>query len=298
MSIISAVRRTKDEIIDIMQEQHGYKISSRTFDRMLHDVRNLGYEVKIDKKYRYQIVSDCLDIDYKIIVQINSLLTRDALLKKLGPETESNLIIQNYIDQGVYNVTTIIEALHRRRDLIFDYRNRENQRTKSRHVLPFKLMEAEYRWYLISWEYEKTELRIFSLERMGNIIHGNKFSWKEVSEETWNKVNSYESRVGVNKPLFEEEPFRAFKVKIGVTPEYKPFVREMPLHSSQKFTDELFNEFQFFTIDVIPDYTLIKKISSELGSLKLAGPPELISKIIQEYPWFEAFVIMKYLAIP
>lgn len=288
------MHRSKEEIISIMEEQYGYIISDRTFDRMLYDVRELGYEVVVENrsnKYRYWIRTDYLDIDYEIIIQLNSLLSRKELLKKLGPKAESNFIIQNYIDKGVHNVTAIIEALNQRRDLCFDYTNRESHKTSSRLVLPFKLMEAEYRWYLISWDYEHNNLLVFSLDKMKNIILGNKFSWKNVPKEVWNKVNSYENRIGVNKPLFEEEPFRVFNIKIGVTPEYKQFVKRLPIHNSQKFINESFNEFQFLTIDVIPDYTLLKKISSELGSLKLMGPPELKERVLQEYPWFSAFMM-------
>lgn len=291
MALISMMRRTKIEIMSLMEEEHGYKISSRTFDRMLHDVRELGYEVKIDSNYRYYLESESRDIDYKVIVQINSLLTRKALLKKLGPDIENNFIIQNYIDGGVHNITTIIEALNRGRNLVFDYTNRESFSSYSRCVLPFKLMEAEYRWYLIAWEYKINDLRIFSLDKMGNIFLGEKFKKEDINIEILKKVRSYEKRIGVNKPLFEETPLKVFNVKIGVAREYEPFIKKLPLHNSQEFTNESSNGYQMFTIDVIPDYTLIKKISSELGSLKLAGPPELISRILQEYPWFSAFVL-------
>lgn len=291
MGLISRTRRTKNELINIMYSEYKYDVSGRTFDRMLRDVRDLGYNVIVDKKHQYYLERDSTDIEYKVLIQINSILTRKALLNKIGPNINSNLIIQNYLDNGVYNVATIMEAFNEERDLIFDYTNRSSIKSFSRCVLPFYLMETEYRWYLISWDYKKQELAVFSLDKMENPICGDKVNKTRVPIEIINKVNSYQNRIGVNLPLFKEEPYRVYTITIAVSKDYKPFIKKMPLHKSQKFTEEKINEYQVFTIDVIPDYTLINKISAELGSLKLVGPSELKERVLQEYPWFEAFVI-------
>ncbi|WP_137824466.1 YafY family protein [Brevibacterium sp. 2SA] len=68
---------------------------------------------------------------------------------------------------GIADAMAIASAIHDRRELTFDYRRGES--TTHRRVEPHRQVHHLLRWYLVAWDTERGDWRVFRVDRMSAV---------------------------------------------------------------------------------------------------------------------------------
>ena len=85
-------------------------------------------------------------------------------------------MVDNFVQFEIQPVTSgsemlpeLLKAIKERQIVTFNYTNFKTNKAKGRKVLPLLLKEYRNRWYLISYEIEKSRILTFGLERISNL---------------------------------------------------------------------------------------------------------------------------------
>ncbi len=293
ISMITYRTRTRQEIMDELTER-GYEISNRTFDRIISDIRELGFTVETGKDFGYRITdSEDSDEQYKMILTLNTLIASQSRFDRFSSNLIDEYILQNKFTYGIDFIPLIMDALKEKNKLSIQYQKFRDTEPTNREVIPLKLMKTEYRWYLISYDLNAMDLRTFALDRILKTAKGDRFKPTEIPDSIIKKSELYSRRVGASPEIFEEKPDEVIEVTIAVTQIYLPYIKTLQIHSSQVVTDDKIGDSTLIKLWVIPTRDLIKRLASELGDLKIVGPQVLIDYVKKEYPELKMAIVME-----
>jgi predicted DNA-binding transcriptional regulator YafY len=240
--------------------------------------------------YRYkEYIADCfgLELEYSRFTRAYSLNNREAIkndelfhylleafqvseLKTLSVKHKDKIRLQG-ISTGVEHLKILLEAIDRKKAVVFDYHSYYTPQPKHYDVIPCFLRMFEGRWYLICELLEdKTQTRVLALERMTNVSIGT--TTCECSPEN-NPDDYYEACFGIirdqNKP-------RLIKLKVyGVQVDY---IRSQPLHGSQEEIETTDN-YAVFSYFVRPSFDFLQKILWNRETVEILEPQEVRSEI-------------------
>lgn len=150
---------------------------------------------------------------------------------------------------------------------------------------PYLLKEYNNRWYLLASPFDSDRILSFALDRIDSIEYASGHKYKRSSE---NFIERYEDVVGIT--FYEDRPVE--RILFWVSDYSKNYVSTKPLHGSQRHlsaTEQeklrtLYPQFStgdFYTIDCIENYELIRELSS-FGAELIVLSPTHISKQIYE----------------
>jgi predicted DNA-binding transcriptional regulator YafY len=112
-------------------------------------------------------------------------------------------------------LTSIAGAVTNRERLRFTYRDAEGDESK-RHVEPYRLVSAGRRWYLVSFDLEKGDWRVFRVDRIAKALPtGARYQPREMPEsdpaafltsKLYSLLPTYEAVVVVELPAAKVPP--------------------------------------------------------------------------------------------
>jgi predicted DNA-binding transcriptional regulator YafY len=174
--------------------------------------------------------------------------------------------------------------------LELEYHRFNDQQNKTTTIYPYLLKQYNNRWYLICAATKDMKILNFALDRIDSV--------KPLPEKVfipceYNLTERFEDIVGVT--LNENTPIE--HITFWVSNKSKDYVTTKPIHESQKsIKEELDNirqkynnldEGAFFSIDCIPNYELIRELSSYGKELLVLEPTtiqdEIFNNIKQMY---------------
>ena len=131
---------------------------------------------------------------------------------------------------------------------------------------PYLLKEYNNRWYLLANPFDSDRVLSFALDRINSVEYTSGHKYKMPSEDF---IERYEDVVGIT--FYEDRPIE--RILFWVSDYSKNYVRTKPIHGSQRNLSsaeqqklhEDYPQLQngnFYTIDCIENYELIRELSS------------------------------------
>lgn len=286
ISLISYKARTREEIKDELNRDE-YDISDRTFDRIISDIRNgLGFTVEVNSDNTYMIDKNNTenDLEYQVILNLDTLISSKKNLKDIVIGDISKFIIRSEETEGSEKIPLVIDALLKNMKIEIQHKKFESGDISTREVIPIKLIEYEHRWYLLAYNMKDDDLRSFGIDRLINIKQTEAFILTDIPVSIQKEAELFKHRMGVSPSIFKENQNKIFEVVLSVTKLYAPYLRTKKLHSSQTMWKDIKTGKEMIKLEIIPTWDLIKRVVGQLGDIKILGPKVLVDYVKKEYP--------------
>src|SRR5690606_4303262 len=76
---------------------------------------------------------------------------------------------------GTENIPSILKAIKNDKTIIFSYKKFYESYEEQRKVKPLFVKESNNRWYIVGYDLDKQDLRVFGIDRIHEITIGKKF---------------------------------------------------------------------------------------------------------------------------
>lgn len=167
-----------------------------------------------------------------------------------------------------------------------EYHTFTNKTIKEIIFHPYLLKQYNNRWYLIGAADEDTKILNFSLDRIDAVTALPEIKYKLCNQDL---ADQFEDIIGVT--LYDDRDIE--HILFWVSNQSKDYVETKPIHSSQcQYKGEKEGEFHnqypslnggaFFSIDCIPNYELIRELSSFGKELIVLSPSSIQNDIFNQ----------------
>ena len=263
---------TRSEIADRWERYQNSKNTypERNFYRDKKDIPELCGAVIEENGYGGYFISNKKDVlSNKAYQLFASAIKKQELLKKYKNIHES--LILSSLSTGDDKLETLANAIDEKITVSFTYQSFwwEDNEVREYHAYPHFLKEHKGRWYLIYTKLDSKKLRVAALERMDNIILGDKPNIR--IEKVTPKV--LDDCFGVF--FGDQEPQ---KVVIKVYGNQVKYIRSLPLHTSQ-YEAETTPEYSIFRYHIRPTYDFEQELLWHRDTVEVLEPKGLRDSI-------------------
>lgn len=264
------------EILDYLDEEsdlqgYNYRISPRTFQRDLEDIRSL---YNIDIQYNFSSKVYYLDNEYEQDTMKERILEAFDTFNALNVTDRISKYIhfEKRRPQGTENLYGLIHAIKNTKCISFTYAKFWDDFTTSRTLEPYALKEFNNRWYVMGKDVKAGTIKTFALDRLSDFqILSNGF----VYPTNFNIEKHFEFCFGIISPN-EEVPQ---KIVLSFDPYQGKYIKTLPLHASQRILKDTDDELQIeLTLCITHDF--IMEILSYGDTVKILSPSVLKDNII------------------
>ncbi|MBO5818053.1 MAG: WYL domain-containing protein [Paludibacteraceae bacterium] len=185
----------------------------------------------------------------------------------------SENILYEDIPQGTQYLTTIVDAIRTRTQLLVTYHNYERNETYDFMLAPYCLKAFKQRWYVAGCpSTHPNEKRVYALDRIQNIEY-TESNFKYPKD--FNAQDFFAPYYGVFR---NEQPT---KVVIEANSKSTQFLRLLPLHPSQKEVQTIGDKtiFEYF---IAPTFDFIQELRTHGSDIRIIAPDVLVNKFKEE----------------
>ena len=265
------------EILDYLDEEsdlqgYNYRISTRTFQRDLEDIRslyNMDIQYNFSTKVYYLENEDQQDTMKERILEafdtFNALNVSDRISKYIHFEKRR--------PQGTENLYGLIHAIKNSKCISFNYAKFWDDFTTKRTIEPYALKEFSNRWYVMGKDLKDGAIKTFALDRLSDFqILNTAF----VYPTNFNIEKHFEFCFGIISPN-DEKPQ---KITLTFDAHQGKYIKTLPLHATQRIIKDTKDELQIeLTLCITHDF--IMEILSYGDTVEVLGPQRLIDEIKQ-----------------
>lgn len=251
----------------------GVEISRTTFNRHKDAIEDIfGIIIDCDKKdgFKYYIANKSVLREDTIQNWMLSSMTVHTAVQE-GVSLQKRILLEN-IPSGYKYLQSILEAMKANHCICFTYQKYNEAEVKTySEAEPYCLKLYKQRWYMLTKV--KQQFRTFSLDRIKSL------KLSELSfllEKDFDAEEFFHDYFGV----FRDELTPPQEVIIRASIVERPYLRDLPLHHSQKeivITDE-YSDFSYF---LSPSDDFIGEILRKKDRLYVISPIELREKILK-----------------
>ncbi|RLJ61603.1 putative DNA-binding transcriptional regulator YafY [Lacinutrix venerupis] len=175
---------------------------------------------------------------------------------------------------GAEYISTLFKAIQNKQSLIVTYKSFKSIDEQKINFHPYHLKQYNNRWFVFGKNDGFDNLTNLALDRIKSIDHSSiKFDTSQMIDFE----EFFEDIIGVTKP----DDVVLTKIILKATPQLAPYIITKPLHGSQKNIEET-ESFYTFSIEVIPNYELNKKILSFGNGIQVLEPTKIREAIKEE----------------
>ena len=260
----------------------GVEISRTTFNRHKDAIEDIfGIIIECDKKdgFKYYIANKSVLREDTIQNWMLSSLTVHTAVQECV-SIQKRILLES-VPSGYKYLHTILEAMKTSHCISFTYQkycisftyqkyNDAEVKTYS-EAEPYCLKLYKQRWYILTKV--KQQFQTFSLDR---IKHLEILAQSFLFDKDFDTEKFFHDYFGV----FRDEKTPPQKVVIRVSKEERPYLRDLPLHHSQKeiATTEEYSDFSYF---ISPTDDFIGEILRKKDRLYVISPIELREKVLK-----------------
>ena len=256
-------------------EEHGFKISQRTLQRDIEQIRNeFGIEISYSRiKNSYTLEGEdglppASLVRFLEILGTAELLNeniRDGneLLQYMSFEAQGNL-------KGIENLGLLLPAIQKRRKIEFTHENYETGIRKKYQLLPYLLREYQNRWYVFGTINTTNTFRTFGIDRIENLL---------IKVETFRPIKGlnassyFEDLIGLNYSENDVE-----EVLLKTNSVQAKYLKSLPIHRSQTIQSEVGDEV-LIRLYIKPNYEFKQRILMLLNRVQVVKPRWLADEI-------------------
>lgn len=267
----------KQLLLDRLQEE-GLEAAPRTFEKDQQDIENYyGLKVKYSHRKKGYFLDQPKDEDFSDFRQFLHLLERCERLAFLTHSSDALstgkylMLEENQAFMSLQHLPKLWEALRSQRQVSFTYQAFNAKEAKQYQIDPLVLLEYRNRWYLAGWDPMEERFKTFGLERLQEVY----LSDTSVQRNRRSQFMALkENALGVFvRPEDEVE-----RVVLRVQSEMVPYIRTVPIHSSQQELKDDPNEF-LIELRLIINPELEREILSYAEQVEVLEPAWLREKI-------------------
>jgi predicted DNA-binding transcriptional regulator YafY len=265
------------EILDYLDEEsdlqgYNYRISTRTFQRDLEDIRslyNIDIQYNFSTKVYYLENEEQHDTMKERILEafdtFNALNVSDRISKYIHFEKRR--------PQGTENLYGLIHAIKNSKCISFNYAKFWDDFTTKRTIEPYALKEFSNRWYVMGKDLKDGAIKTFALDRLSDFqILTTAFEYPT----NFNIEKHFEFCFGIISPN-DEKPQ---KITLSFDAHQGKYIKTLPLHATQRIIKDTKDELQIeLTLCITHDF--IMEILSYGDTVEVLGPQRLIDEIKQ-----------------
>jgi predicted DNA-binding transcriptional regulator YafY len=195
---------------------------------------------------------------------IDKIATRVAVAGTEGNETSAFIGFETaYSSIGNQWLPLLLTAIQEKKTCQFTYASFKSGIAKQRNVLPVYLKEYRNRWYLISFDLEKSDWITYALERMDGLVVNEA---QHLLKEAFNPSSFFAETIGITT-----EKKAAERIALRVNDIASKYIESQPLHSSQEKIGT--NQ---FVLTVQINEELIRTLLGFMGELQIISPSHLV----------------------
>jgi len=195
---------------------------------------------------------------------IDKIATRVAVAGTEGNETSAFIGFETaYSSIGNQWLPLLLTAIQEKKTCQFTYASFKSGIAKERNVLPVYLKEYRNRWYLISFDLEKSDWITYALERMDGLVVNEA---QHILKEAFNPSSFFAETIGITT-----EKKAAERIELRVNDIASKYIESQPLHSSQEKIGT--NQ---FVLTVQINEELIRTLLGFMGELQIISPAHLV----------------------
>jgi predicted DNA-binding transcriptional regulator YafY len=195
---------------------------------------------------------------------IDKIATRVAVAGTEGNETSAFIGFETaYSSIGNQWLPLLLTAIQEKKTCHFTYASFKTGIAKERNVLPVYLKEYRNRWYLISFDLEKSDWITYALERMDGLVVNEA---QHLLKEAFNPSSFFAETIGITT-----EKKAAERIALRVNDIASKYIESQPLHSSQEKIGT--NQ---FVLTVQINEELIRTLLGFMGELQIISPSHLV----------------------
>ena len=271
---------TYKQIHDYLQREseiHGYdySISLRTFQRDIKDIYK-NYKIEIanektgEKKYFIKSKPDDEEHSYRLLeaYQIINIIETSMDYKKI-------CFLETRKPHGLEHFRELLHAIKNKKTITFNHYKYWEDIITEKRVHGLALKEAQGRWYLIATDTKDNKVKTFGLDRISNLTIS-----KKSFADTYNyKIEDLFLHSFGIITLENEKPQ---KIHLSFTWEQGQYVKNFPLHHSQKVTEEKDNEV-IIELYISITYDFVMELLSYGEEVTVISPKSLINQLKKIY---------------
>jgi len=272
----------KDELIDKLSDT-GFDISKKTLERDFDEIRTLGFDLTYTRPQGYSI-ENSITYEIDILNKVKDQMSSSSLHQFLTDENS----VQSPPSISTTILTTILKSITNRTKISFIYEKFKTNDKTTRYVAPLVLKEYNGQWHLLAFEFSSNMCKEFGCDRIKGLKVNEQFD-NQLIEKNKKDTNEFKAKLGASMPLTEWEDSKPYfkiqgieRIILGVSEFYLRYLKNNPVHYSQRISNEEENGFTKVTYNLIPNIDLVKFIISQVGDIKIIEPVNL-KKFIREY---------------
>jgi len=277
--IIKKVRRypsTYEEILDFLSresefQKYTFTKSKRTFQRDLEDIRYLyDIDIQFDRSRKVYFI-DSEDKNQSTVRILEAFDTFNAL--KVADRLSDCIHFENRRSGGTENLNGLLHAIQNRFLITFSYQKFWDENAELRKAEPLALKEFKHRWYLLTNDVVKKELRVFALDRLTDLeISKRNFLYPE----SFNVKEFYRNSFGIIRP--GDQPVE--EIILSFTHDQGKYIKSLPLHDSQQILVDNEKELRI-SLRLCITYDFVMEILSYGRDVKVIQPVHLVQEMKQ-----------------
>lgn len=251
----------------------GVEIARTTFNRHKDAIEDIfGIIIDCDKKdgFKYYIANKSVLHEDTIQNWMLSSMTVHTAVQE-GVSLQKRILLEE-IPSGYKYLQPILEAMKSNHCISFAYQKYNDAEAKTYSVAePYCLKLYKQRWYLLTRINQ--QFRTFSLDRIKSI---------DISAESFQLDKDFDAEVYFHDyfGVYRDERLKPKRIVIRASKGERPYLRDLPLHHSQKET-KITDEYSDFSYFLSPSDDFIGEILRKKDRLFVISPKELRDKILQ-----------------
>ena len=170
--------------------------------------------------------------------------------------------------------TPLFKSITSKRAIKIKYHSYKNSKQIEAVIHPYYLKEYNQRWFLFALNDQYKTISNFALDRIEKI---EQVKTKYIPNTTIDFDSYFDDVVGVTINQGDVQT-----IKIWVDKEQVPYTLSKPIHQSQEVIEEREDGSVVITIDVIPNYELMKKFLSFGERIEVLSPKPLREEIMKK----------------
>lgn len=218
-----------DDIASMLENYVEYEgehisISQRQFQRQIKEIRELwSISIKYNRTKNQYYIDDTSQ---------ESMRYREALdiftLMDLSGQQSQHIIFEKRKPLGTENIPAILKAIKNDQTVHFFYKKFYESYDEQRSVKPLFVKESNNRWYIVGYDLDKQDLRVFGIDRVHHLTIGKKFKTALDLTDTY---QLFKHCFGIILPAKNDQVEEVILSYTGFQGQY---IKTMPLHESQE----------------------------------------------------------------